>query len=96
MGDGDVSGADDGICVAVWTRVVELELHRGPRWICLQVDPTVPKNRPGMPGARFTSDATKLAPEASPGVSLRGTGWGCRLREPTQSVVPIGSVRNAA
>ena len=50
MGDGDASSADDGFSVAVWTGVVELELHGGVRRICLHVDPTVPKNRPGMPG----------------------------------------------
>ena len=32
--DGDVSGADDGGCVAVWTGVVELELHCGVRRSC--------------------------------------------------------------
>jgi len=31
MGDGDLSGADDGVRAAVGTRVVELELHCGVR-----------------------------------------------------------------
>src|SRR5262245_38226926 len=50
MGHGDLSGADDGGCAAVGTRVVELELHDGVRCIWLHFDPTVPKDEPAMPG----------------------------------------------
>lgn len=49
MEDGDLSSADDGGCAAVWTRVVEVELHGNVRWVCLHLDPTVPKDEPGMP-----------------------------------------------
>lgn len=89
MWHGDLSGAEEGGCVAVWTRVVEHERHRGIRWIFLHLYPTVPNERLDMPGLRCPKPGNKgcryvkCPPER--GSSLRGL---CHGRQRCVSWLP--------